>query len=143
MWESESEMVEMENPESETFKVEISNGLKRSLERYSLLHVTQLDELRTERNAVNKTFLRDVETSQGWDGRRKQRSLGHLQGQPHGVAVLLQRVQLQRLSEVAAARRLMLHLTADTHLDAVELNLDRGTQSSRLKPGTCLSYTHA
>lgn len=53
----------------------------------------------------------------------------HLEGQPHGVAVLPQRVQLQCLPQVAAAGRLVLCFTADTHLDTVKLNLDRGTQT--------------
>lgn len=54
----------------------------------------------------------------------------HLQRQPHGVAVFLQRVQLQRLPQVAAAGRPVLHFTADTHLHTVKLNLDRGTDRS-------------
>lgn len=65
-------------------------------------------------------------------------SLGHLQGQPHGIAILLEWVQLQCLPKVAAARQLVLHFTADTHLDTVKLNLDRGTQTEHtIKTAFC------
>lgn len=51
----------------------------------------------------------------------------HLQGQPHSIAVFLQRVQLQRLPEVAASGWVVLQLTAYTHLHAVELDLNGDT----------------
>lgn len=66
----------------------------------------------------------------GWNARASGAHGLHLQGQPHSVAVFPQWVQLQRLPQVAAAGRLVLHLTADTHLDTVKLNLDKGTDRS-------------
>lgn len=68
---------------------------------------------------------------------------GHLQGQPHGVAVLLQRVQLQGLPEVAAAGRLVLQLTADAHLHAVKLDLDRGHRQVAVSKALGPRSTHS